>query len=597
MCGIIGAVWRSKEPGGGRDALLRGMRRLERRGPDGEGLWSAAGVILGHRRLAVIDLSHRAAQPMTSECGRFTIVFNGEIYNYRAIKDRLEADGANFRTTSDTEVLLHLFARRGEDMMEQLRGMFAFAIWDSQRQALFAARDPYGIKPLYIAHTPDGTWFASQTKALLATGCVSREPDPSGQAGYWLLGSVPEPATWHRDIRALPAGHFIWIDSHGRSETTQWWDIGDAWRTLPTEVGLNEAREGVRAALRQSIEAHLVSDVPVGIFLSGGVDSSSLAALMREAAEPDLHGVTVRFEDHIGTSNDESYLAAEVAAKFRITHHVRTVTGEEFARDLPRILSAMDQPTIDGVNTWYASKAAREIGLKVVVSGVGGDELFQGYSSFSLLPRIKRAWKRVRLIPGMPALARAAAAVQHARTGNARWRSAPELLTTIEGAWLLQRGLFAVSELPEVMGRELASELMSKDMLAGLVRGMVGAVSPDDRLALSQIESMTYLRNQLLRDSDWASMDHGLELRTPLVDSWLLRDVGFALGVFSCFPNKQLLAQAPAEPLPRKQMERKKTGFAVPMHRWLIDAPLARDRAGTSRQWARVVANRVYQPT
>jgi asparagine synthase (glutamine-hydrolysing) len=577
---------------------MRGMRRLERRGPDGEGVWSAAGVIMGHRRLAVIDLNPRAAQPMASECGRFTIVFNGEIYNYRAIKHKLEAGGAKFHTTSDTEVLLHLFARRGEKMLDQLRGMFALAIWDSQRQALFVARDPYGIKPLYLAHTSDGTWFASQTKALLDTGCVSREPDPRGQAGYWLLGSVPEPATWHRDIRALPAGHYIWIDSHGRGQTTQWWDIGDAWRrSFPAEVGLNEAREGVRSALRQSIEAHLVSDVPVGIFLSGGIDSSSLAALMREAGEPDLYGVTVRFGEHVGTSHDESRLAAEVAAKLRITHHVRTVTGEEFARDLPRILSAMDQPTIDGVNTWYASKAARESGLKVVISGIGGDELFQGYSSFSVLPRIRQAWKRIRPIPGMLALARAAAAVQHARTGNPRWRSAPDLLGSIEGAWLLQRGLFAVSELPEVMGRELAGELMSKDMLAGLVRGMVGDISADDRLALSQIESMTYLRNQLLRDSDWASMDHGLELRTPLVDSWLLRDVGFALGVFSLFPNKQLLAQAPVESLSRKQMERKKTGFAVPMHRWLIDTPGARDRAGTSRQWARVVADRVYQPT
>lgn len=231
MCGVVGAFARA-----GTDvadeSLRAALARMARRGPDGEGMWRDDGVALGHRRLAIIDLDPRAVQPMHSIDGRYAIVYNGGIYNYRELRRELEGQGTPFRTTSDTEVILALFADRGEAMLPRLHGMFAFVIWDRVGRRAFAARDPYGIKPLYYAETSQGALVASQVKALLATGLVSREPDVHGQAGFWLLGSVPEPRTWYREIRALPAGHLAWIDRGRVGAPKGWWDVGNAWRAV-----------------------------------------------------------------------------------------------------------------------------------------------------------------------------------------------------------------------------------------------------------------------------------------------------------------------------------------------------------------------------
>ena len=416
---------------------------------------------LGHRRLAILDLDERANQPMRSACGRYVIVFNGEIYNYRELRGELAAKGVAFRTSSDTEVLLALFAQEGAAMLPRLRGMFALVIWDSVARRAFAARDPYGIKPLYWAQTDDGVLLASQVKALLATGKVSRAPCALGQAGFWLLGSVAEPHTWYRDIRALPAGHCAWIED-GRMGTPECWhDVAAAWRDAPASAPpAARVREQVRAALRASVAAHLVADVPVGVFLSGGIDSGALAGLMVEAGARDLQGITIAYDEFAGTHDDEAPLAATLAAHYGIAHHVRRVTRDEFAQDLPRILDAMDQPSVDGINTWYASKAVAELGLKVVVSGVGGDELFQGYESFRQLPRLVSRWGAVSRIPGAVPLARVAMGWQAARSGNARWRHLPDWARSMAGAWFLRRGLFSPDELPALMGQELAAEAL-----------------------------------------------------------------------------------------------------------------------------------------
>jgi len=530
----------------------------------------AAGISLGHRRLSILDLDERANQPMTSADGRYTIVYNGEIYNFRQLREEAEADGLRFRTQSDTEVLLELFARDGEALLPRLRGMFAFAIWDCRERQVFLARDPYGIKPVYIARAAGGWLFASQVKALLASGMVSREPDPAGQAGFWMLGSVPEPRTWFRDIRLLPAGHCAWISAKGLEEPRSYWDIGDAWRHAPLERVSDEHASCVsRDALRASVRAHLVSDVPVGVFLSGGIDSGSLAALIAEAGAGRLQGVTLAFDEFAGTHDDEVPVAAGLARRYGIDHHVRQVGREEFERDLPSILDAMDQPSVDGINTWYASKAASELGLKVVVSGVGGDELFQGYSSFSELPALVRRWSAASRLPGMKTAASFAMEIQARRSNNPRWRLLPELARSIQGAWFLRRGVASPEELPALMGLEVASEVGAMLNPVRCVEDSTGAVSPDLTLALGQIESMTYLRNQLLRDSDWASMAHSVELRTPLVDAWLLQDLQPILATMHRFPSKRLLAMAPALPLDAAVIERRKTGFGTPVAGWL----------------------------
>ena len=370
------------------------------RGPDSAGIWLSDDqrVALGHRRLSIIDLSERAAQPMLTADRMLAVTFNGEIYNYRELRRGLEAKGYLFRSQSDTEVLLHLYADKGEAMVHELRGMFTFALWDSRKRALLLARDPYGIKPLYYADDGRTLRFASQVKALLAGGAISRESDAAGWVGFYLFGSVPEPWSSHAAVRALPAGSTLWIDGRGLGEPNHYFSVAKTFSDAEhrsASVSNEEVQAYVRGALLDSVRHHLVADVPVGAFLSAGIDSGALLGLMRDAGYEDIQTITLAFEEFQGRPDDESKLAAEVATRYKTRHATRVVTRREFCDELPRILEAMDQPSIDGINTWFVSKAARELGLKVAISGLGGDELFGGYSSFRDIPR----WVRLFALP------------------------------------------------------------------------------------------------------------------------------------------------------------------------------------------------------
>ena len=398
---------------------------------------------------------------MISEDGGLVVVFNGEIYNYPELRAELEAGGVRFRTTSDTEALLHLYARDGIEMVHRLRGMFAFAIWDQRRRGLFLVRDPYGIKPLYTANDGWTFRFASQVKALLKGGRVSRDPEPAGHVGFYLFGSVPEPFTTYRDIRVLPAGHSQWIDAAGPREPKSFANLatilaaGSQGRVPETELA-----DLVRAAVSDSVRAHLLADVEVGAFLSAGVDSGALLGLMREAGQQDIRAITLAFEEFRGTDEDEAPLAARVADCYGAQHIVRRVGQREFLDDLPAILEAMDQPSIDGINTWFVSKAAREAGLKVAISGLGGDELLAGYPSFVDVPRWRRRFGPLAAVPGFGWLARQFMRSFRSHVATAR----PKALGLLEyadswaGAYLLRRGLFLPHELNEVMERDFARE-------------------------------------------------------------------------------------------------------------------------------------------
>lgn len=592
MCGLIAAVWK-RRPEWHDTAIRSACARMAPRGPDAEGVWHEDNVSLGHRRLSILDLEHRSDQPMSLPSERYSIVFNGEIYNFRALRSQLVEAGARFTTESDTEVLLHLFEREGSKMLLSLRGMFAFTIWDSTNRRLFVARDPYGIKPLYYAETDAGFLVASQVKALIATGLVSSAPDAWAQAAFWLTGSVPEPNTWYGGVKAFPPGHYGWIDEGGLHGLTSWWDVCAEWRNAADNRSDDDAiRSRVRQCLRESVSAHMVADVPVGIFLSGGIDSGALAALVKEGGAGSLHGVTIAFEEFTGTQSDESPVASQIAKHYGIQHHIRTVTRNEFLGDIPRILDAMDQPTVDGVNTWYASKAIAELDLRVVLSGLGGDELFQGYGHFRHLPRLVRANRIARTVPGAMRLAQAACDLQARRSGNNRWRDLPARSQSLPGAWLSRRGLLSSDELPRLMGAELAHEaLKSVDPLEWF-EVQAGLMPTDPRVAVSMLETRFYLRNQLLRDSDWASMAHSVELRTPLVDAWLLRGLAPMAGAFRRFPNKTLLAQAPNDALPTEITNRRKTGFGIPVNEWLGSNA---NSSQPTRSWATLVAEHASQ--
>ncbi|MGH9552509.1 MAG: asparagine synthase (glutamine-hydrolyzing) [Terriglobales bacterium] len=608
MCGLNGifayhyAASLPKE-----EELLATRESMRARGPDGSGSsWSSdRRCALGHRRLSIIDLSERASQPMVSEDGRLVVVFNGEIYNSPTLRKELEAHGAHFRTTSDTEVLLHLYARHGAEMVNQLRGMFAFAIWDETQRALFLARDLYGIKPLYTANDGWTFRFASQVKALLAGGGVSKDPEPAGLVGFHLFGSVPEPFTLYREIRALPAGHSQWIDAAGPREPMPFASIAailakGAMSPLPAV----EFEERVRTAVLDSVKAHLLADVEVGLFLSAGVDSGALLGLMRDAGQRDIRAITLAFDEFGGTAEDEAPLAAQIAKRYGAKHIVRRVSGPEFREDLPAILEAMDQPSIDGVNTWFVSKAAKEIGLKAAISGLGGDELLAGYPSFLEVPRWRRRFGPLAMLPGVGKLARWLIKTTAPGLAGRQPKSLGMLEHTSSwaGTYLLRRGLHLPHEMALMMEPDFAREGLRR--LKPLLR-LDAMLKPDpgsDVGRICALESEHYMRNQLLRDADWAGMAHSLEIRVPLVDSNVLTEL--APGIPALVPGfgKAALAWSPRLPLPDEVVQRVKTGFAVPTANWTArtERELSRKSDGqkglTSRQWSRTVLAALTSP-
>ena len=592
MCGIAGIYgYHYAAAEVDRTELLAIRDHMRARGPDGAGEWFSADcrVALAHRRLAIIDLNERAAQPMQSADGRLVISFNGEIYNYRELRAGLVARGYRFNTESDTEVLLQLYADKGQAMLDDLRGMYAFALWDAGKQALLLARDPYGIKPLYYS---DDGWtcrFASQVKALLAGGRISRTAEPAAQAGFFLFGSVPEPYTLYQDIRAVPAGSCVWVTATGASAPVQYCDIAAEWRAaLASNADISDSpEEFVRAALLDSVRAHLVADVPVGAFLSAGIDSGALVDLMRDAGQQQIATVTLAFDEYRGTIADEAPLATEVARGYGVSHQVHIIDEPAFRQDLPAIFDAMDQPSIDGINTWFVSKAAHQAGLKVAVSGVGGDELFGGYPSFASVPHwVRMLWLPTR-IPGLGLLMEQLHAAFAPLFGELNPKAGSMLRYggSYAGGWLLRRGLFLPRDLPGLLGRERAEEGLARLRPLAHVQQQLGVAADTVPFArVATLESTLYLRNQLLRDTDWASMAHSLEVRTPLVDITLLRTLAPLLAKLSC-NRKQLLAASPRLPLPSAVVERAKTGFVTPVAEW-------QQRGMTRTAWQQVPALR-----
>jgi asparagine synthase (glutamine-hydrolysing) len=605
MCGIAGiyAYHYAANPVD-RAELLRIRDHMAARGPDGAGEWHSHDerVGLAHRRLSIIDLSERGAQPMSSADGKLVVTFNGEIYNYRELRLALERKGRTFRSQTDTEVLLHLYAEKGEAMVDDLRGMFAFGLWDAEKGGLLLARDPYGIKPLYYA---DDGWtfrFASQVKALLAGGRVSRNQEPAGWVGFCLLGSVPEPFTTFQEIRAVPAGSTLWVDRIGPRQARQYFSIAETYRRAETKKCSehDELQLAIREILLDSVRHHLVADVPVGAFLSSGIDSGALIALMRDAGQQDIQTVTLAFEEFRDRHEDEAPIAAEVAKRYDTRHTTRYVTEREFHEDLPRILDAMDQPTIDGINTWFVSKAARELGLKVAISGLGGDELFGGYPSFCDVPFCVRTLAVPGRIPGLGELTRRLlTSLGFLQVVNPKTAALLKYGKNYAGAYFLRRGLFMPWELQGLIGQETAR--LGLQRLRPL-RHIEASLKPRPMSSFARVatlESSLYMRNQLLRDTDWASMAHSLEVRVPLVDAMLLRSLA-SITVKNGWGSKRLLADSLRVPLPSSVVERPKTGFTTPVQTWLQRdkriqewqrvPTLAAEKCAWARRWAFQVA-------
>ena len=591
MCGIVGAYSHHLSAPPVNAPALRVMREhMTRRGPDGAGEWYSEDQRVGllHRRLSIIDLSERGAQPMFSDDGRLVIVFNGEIYNYRELRRELESTGCVFRSDSDTEVLLHLYARDGENMLSNLRGMFAFSLWDATSRKLFLARDTFGIKPLYYAEQRGTVYFASQVTALLPADIDTR-PDSAGMAGFLLWGSVPEPWTFFKGIKALPAGHFMTVEPGRVSAPQPFNTVSGILRgacAKPATCDRETAVLEVANAIRDSVRAHHIADVPVGVFLSAGLDSSMIAltTASQEDQRHELRTVTLGFREYAGREGDEVPSAEQVATLCHSQQATHWVEQRDFEDDRDALLRAMDQPSIDGVNTWFVSRAARAAGLKVALSGLGGDEIFASYPSFADIPKMVNTFRFVR----RPAVF--GRALRHISTPIVKRFSSPkyaglaEYGGTLAGAYLLRRALYMPWELPAIMGKAAAAEGLEALQTMSCLNATVADI-PVTRLGVSALEMEWYMRNQLLRDADWAGMAHSLEIRVPFVDVALLERVA---PIFARYPDisKAEVARATAPALPESLLNRPKTGFTVPVRQWLMGGDTAPSSARGLRGWA-----------
>lgn len=553
MCGIAGVFSTRHEPWEVRAAAARMQSTLVHRGPDDEGLWHSpeGQAALAHRRLSILDLSSGARQPMSTPDGRYTICFNGEIYNFHELRARLERAGIAFTTSSDTEVVLRLFEQLGAACVNVLRGMFAFAIWDAQIQSAFLARDPLGIKPLYFHRSAGLLAFASELRALTQAQLFAPTLSSEAVRCYFETGSVPEPLTLIAEAEVLPAGHTLrWT---GLScETQCYWQV--RWPTAEF-MSSADAVQRTRAALLDSVQHHFVSDVPVGVFLSGGVDSTAILALANATEHRGCSTFSIAVDD-VGA--DESAIARRTAAHFGSDHHEMRLDASVAQGLFAEFLNHLDQPTIDGLNTFTVSSLARRHGMKVVLSGLGGDEVFGGYSSFSKIPKMLHLHRWLRLIPGLASM------LEHGKPQHRRLADFVRSRGTAEDAYASLRGIFAKSEAARLTQWITGQQALFVAPQASSLKLQATTIADQ----ISELELTRYMRNQLLRDSDVMSMAHGLELRVPFVDRALFDASASIPAALRLQPSKRLLTDAVPE-VPEWVVNQKKRGFLFPYQKWL----------------------------
>jgi len=565
---------------------------LKHRGPDDEGFLvnesRAPGLALGMRRLSIIDLK-TGQQPVWNETRDVAVIFNGELYNYRELRERLIRSRHRFTTESDTEILVHAWEEWGEDCLEELRGMFALALLDLRKRfaiapLLFLARDPLGIKPLYYTQTADGFAFASEVRALIAGGVAGKTLSQDALTSYLLFGSVSEPVTVLEGVFSLPPGHrmLLYVPERRRTPRARaWWDAtrGSGAQEARKQTDVSSAAKRLRPLLEDAVRAHLIADVPVGLFLSSGLDSGAIAALATRAQQK-IRSFTLTFP---GTAYDEGPLASVVAKHCGTEHTEVPLNGGAILSRLDEAVAALDQPSMDGINTYFVSWAARQVGLKVALSGLGGDELFGGYPTFVDAPRLAKLMRLAWFVPRplrrtLAPLLRAAIARQSspdaARKAVAAWMS-PDALPH---AYYFSRALFPSTELRRLTEPRFRPSTVGADGVTleptwlGWLEGSADAARKlETRAGVSWLELRSYMASTLLRDTDSVSMARSLEVRVPLLDTPLVVFVGALRDAarLRAGKPKALLVEAVGDLLPPEILSRRKRTFTLPWEEWL----------------------------
>jgi asparagine synthase (glutamine-hydrolysing) len=557
-----GAYQDSTEPSGTPDHIVIKQRAsklkamqdaLTHRGPDDKGAFFSPSyqAALAHTRLSIIDLSEGGHQPMSIVDQRYTITFNGEIYNYKKLRTQLEFEGAEFESDSDTEVILRLYMSKGPACVQLLRGMFAFLIWDEHEQKAFAARDALGVKPFYYLKAGKTFVFASELRAILVSGYSSRKISSRGVMSYLLTGAIAEPDTAIRNIKMLPAGTYLTWRA-GKTKLHRYWNLDFSVQHFSQP----KAIEVTRTALEHSIRAHLVSDVPVAILLDGGIDSTALVAIASKLSKNKINTYSIVFEH---SESHDADISSRVAQHFG-THHTELLVTSEIARSLfSQFLEHIDQPSLDGFGTYCVSKLASESGEKVVLSGLGGDQLFAGSESFEVLPEMMRTSKLLKpvgfLIKPLSKMMYKILSPRHRRIADALNNA--KSLTAAQQSY---KGLFSISEAYEL------TSIVCKKAPKNILVSEPNHPSLADNI--SHLELSTYLRNQLLRDSDVASMAWGLELRAPFIDRVLVEQISAISADLRLRHSKQLLRDCLPE-LPSWVFNRTKQKFSLPFNQWI----------------------------
>lgn len=588
ICGIIGSENRTETA----NRLRRMMGAMEHRGPDGEGLFVTTRAGLAMRRLSIIDLPG-GQQPIWNESGTFAVVFNGEIYNFRDLRRSLENEGHVFRTQSDTEVIVHAYEKWGSGCVEYLRGMFAFAVLelvDGDARAarrVFLARDRMGIKPLYYGQAQGNFFFGSEVRALLASGCFARRLSASAVSSYLMFGAVAEPVTLMDGIYSVPPGHCGYVSCDAASwlfAPQPYWNVGEA-TTPPAGDSRQSPAAQVRSALEDSVRHHLIADVPLGIFLSSGIDSTAVAAIASRQ-HSGVKTFTLAFSEE---SFSEGAVARATAKRLGTDHSELLLTGDEMRLRLEEAVAAFDQPSADGINTYFVSWAARQSGLKVALSGLGSDELFGGYGTFSSTSRIARLAALARYTP--PPLRKTASGVA---SFLASYSKQPDAIRKANAAFLMPSDLphpyfFTRTLFPPRQVKRLLRGAGFGPLDSGWRRWLSGAAgeaaSLESFTSVSWLETRSYLVAMLLRDTDTMSMCHSLEVRVPFLDDALVRT---ALGCPAAAKDhrherKALLIEALGDLLPQSAMRRPKRTFTLPWAVWLRGPLRAQVEQGLSR--------------
>jgi asparagine synthase (glutamine-hydrolysing) len=595
ICGVIGPGLEDRAEG----IVRRMMDAMVRRGPDEEGFLCAPPVAVGMRRLSIIDLQG-GSQPVWNEDRTLAVVYNGEIYNFRELREELERVGHRFQSRSDTEVIVHAYEMWGESCVQRFHGMFAFAVVEMPQGAggeaarVFLARDPLGIKPLYYSTAGGAFVFASETRAILASRVVPPALSAEALRSYLLFGSVCEPMTLVEGVFSLPPGHFMGISANRPSDNPEpksYWKAGPETREEATERPGSGAKPSpgvrVRALLESAVERHLIADVPVGVFLSSGLDSTAIAALASRQRDG-IHTFTVAFPD---LEFSESGQARRTAERLGTRHSELNLTGQEMLERLDEAMAAFDQPSMDGINTYFVSWAVRQAGLKVALSGLGSDELFGGYALFKTAASVTKLAALARFFP-RPIRSWAAGALEGPKAFGASPDASRKALaawidpSSLPGDYFFTRTLFTPGRVASSMDGEFR-DWQGSAWWKWLSAAEGESRSMDSFTRISWLESRSYLVNTLLRDTDAMSMHHSLEVRVPFLDLPL---VEYMLSLPQGSKSgrgrpKALLIEALGDVLPEEIVEQRKRTFTFPWNNWLR-GPLRERVAGGLADWS-----------